>query len=76
MEVGGLSGRERIAEALDLAVTLHIRHLSRGISPVSRALLTALEENGPRRLSTLARAAAVRQSSMTQLVGVWSGTVW
>jgi hypothetical protein len=46
---GGLSAGEHIADALDPAATLHVRHLARGTSLTSRTLLAVLAADGPAR---------------------------
>jgi DNA-binding MarR family transcriptional regulator len=69
METGGLTVRGRVAEAFDLAATLHVRHLARGTSLTLKSLLAALDQNGPERLSTLATVTMVTQPVVSQLVG-------
>ena len=59
MAVGPSSTVECIAEALDLAATLQLRHLTRGTSLTSRTLLRLLHNGGPERLSLLAAATGV-----------------
>jgi DNA-binding MarR family transcriptional regulator len=65
----GAEIRESIAEALDLGASLLARHLARGTSLTSRAVLATLDEDGPVRLTVLAAATGVSQPAMTQLVG-------
>jgi DNA-binding MarR family transcriptional regulator len=69
MVVRGSEPRESIAEALEAGAALLARHLARGTSLTSRAVLATLDENGPERLTALAAASGVSQPSMTQLVG-------
>jgi DNA-binding MarR family transcriptional regulator len=61
--------REGIAETLDRAAVLLVRHISRATSLTSRAALRALREDGPTRLTELACSQGVSQPAMTQLVG-------
>jgi DNA-binding MarR family transcriptional regulator len=61
--------REGIGEALDLGAALPIRHVARSTSLTSRAVLRAIREDGPTRLSELAFSTGVSQPAMTQLVG-------
>jgi DNA-binding MarR family transcriptional regulator len=65
----GSEFREGIAEALDVGASLLVRHLARGTSLTSRAVLAALDEEGPARLTALASATGASQPAMTQLVG-------
>ena len=60
--------REGIAETLDRAAALVVRHIARSTSLTSRAALGALREDGPTRLTELARSQGVRQPAMTFLV--------
>jgi DNA-binding MarR family transcriptional regulator len=60
--------REGIAETLDRAAALVVRHIARSTSLTSRAALGALREDGPTRLTELARSQGVSQPAMTQLV--------
>lgn len=69
MGVRGSETREGIAEALEVGAALLARHLARGTSLTSRAVLATLDEDGPERLTALAAATGVSQPSMTQLVG-------
>jgi DNA-binding MarR family transcriptional regulator len=70
MERGcGSEIREGIAEALDVGASLLARHLARGTSLTSRAVLATLDEDGPARLTALASAIGASQPAMTQLVG-------
>jgi len=69
MAVGPSSTVECIAEALDLAATLQLRHLARGTSLTSRTLLRLLHKGGPERLSLLAVATGVSKPVITHLVG-------
>ena len=69
MQANALTVRGRVAEAFDLAATLHVRHLARGTSLTLKNLLAALDQNGPERLSTLATATMVTQPVMTQFLG-------
>jgi DNA-binding MarR family transcriptional regulator len=61
--------REGIAETLDRAALLLVRHIARSTSLTSRAVLRALREDGPTRLTELACSQGVSQPAMTQLVG-------
>ena len=61
--------REGIAETLDRAALLLVRHIARSSSLTSRAALRALREDGPTRLTELACSQGVSQPAMTQLVG-------
>jgi DNA-binding MarR family transcriptional regulator len=62
--------REDIAEALDQAAVLVIRHLTdrAGLSLTAISVLARLSEEGPARLTALAAAEGVSQPSMSQLV--------
>jgi DNA-binding MarR family transcriptional regulator len=61
--------REDIAEALDLGAVLLVRHVARSTSLTSRAVLRALRDGGPTRLTELSYSTGVSQPAMTQLVG-------
>ena len=61
--------REGIAETLDRAARLLVRHIARSTSLTSRAVLGALREDGPTRLTELACSQGISQPAMTQLVG-------
>jgi DNA-binding MarR family transcriptional regulator len=61
--------REGIAETLDRAAVLLVRHVARSTSLTSRAVLRALRDDGPTRLTELACSQGVSQPAMTQLVG-------
>jgi len=65
----GSETREGIAEALALGASLLARHLARGTSLTTRAVLARLDEDGPAWLTVLAAAAGTSQPAMTQLVG-------
>jgi DNA-binding MarR family transcriptional regulator len=68
-EEPGSEIREGIAEALDRGAVLLVRHVARSTSLTSRAVLRALREDGPTRLTELACSAGISQPAMTQLVG-------
>ena len=61
---------EDIAEALDQAAVLVMRHLTdrAGLSITTISVLARLSEEGPARLTALAAAECVSQPSMSQLV--------
>jgi DNA-binding MarR family transcriptional regulator len=61
---------EDIAEALDQAAVLVMRHLTdrAGLSSTAISVLARLSEEGPARLTALAAAEGVSQPSMSQLV--------
>ena len=70
MELEPGSGiREDIAEGLDCGAALLVRHVARSTSLTTRAVLRALLEDGPTRLTELAYWTGVSQPAMTQLVG-------
>ena len=56
-----------IGDALTVGATLMVRHLARGTSLTSRTVLSALDEDGPSRLTALATATGIAQPAMTQL---------
>lgn len=62
--------RQRVAEALDQAAVLVLRHLAdrEGLTFTAGAMLARLELEGPARLTRLAAAESVSQPSMSQLV--------
>jgi len=62
--------RERIAEGLEQAGILVMRHLvdRAGLSATAYQALTRLTREGPARLTALAAAEGVSQPSMTQLI--------
>ena len=63
--------RDDIANALHLGAVLLTRHLasSGGLSLSARAVLAAVADDGPTRLTGLATAGGITQPAMTQLVG-------
>ena len=63
-------GRERIAEALEKATVLVMRHVvdRAGLTATAFQALTRLNEEGSARLTTLAAAEGIGQPSMTQLI--------
>lgn len=61
--------REGIAETLDRAAVLLVRHIARSTGLTSRMVLRALRDDGPTRLTELAWSTGVSQPAMTQLVG-------
>ena len=60
---------EQIAEVLQAAAVLLVRHVSYGQSLTSSVVLARLDDGGPARISVLAAASGVSQPSMTELVG-------
>jgi DNA-binding MarR family transcriptional regulator len=60
---------EQIAEVLQAAAVLLVRHVSYGESLTSSVVLARLDDGGPARISVLAMASGVSQPSMTELVG-------
>lgn len=65
----GVDIREGIADTLSLGASLLVRHVARGTTMTSRAVLATLDADGPTRLTALAAATGASQPSMTQLVG-------
>jgi DNA-binding MarR family transcriptional regulator len=61
--------RDGIAKALDRGAMLLVRHVARSTSLTARAVLRALRDDGPTRLTELACSTGVSQPAMTQLVG-------
>jgi DNA-binding MarR family transcriptional regulator len=59
----------QIAEVLQAAAVLLVRHVSYGQSLTSSVVLARLDDGGPARISVLAAASGVSQPSMTELVG-------
>jgi hypothetical protein len=76
MEIGGLTVGGRVAEAFDLAATLHVRHLARGTSLTLKSLLAALDQNGPERFSTLATVTMVTQPVVSNWWDAWNARGW
>ena len=64
------NGRDRIAEGLDHAGILVLRHLvdRAGLTATAFQALTRLDREGPIRLTTLAAAEGISQPSTTQLI--------
>ena len=62
-----------LAESLFRLASLVIRQRPRDISLTAASTLTALERNGPRRLTQLALGEGIAQPSMTTLVGQLEG---
>src|SRR6478735_1784265 len=63
------SSREDIAEALEQAAILAMRHITdQTLSLTSALALSRLNKEGPIRLTTLAAAEGISQPSMTQLI--------
>lgn len=62
--------RERIADGLDQAGILVMRHLvdRAGLTATAYQVLTRLSREGPARLTALAAAESISQPSMTQLI--------
>jgi DNA-binding MarR family transcriptional regulator len=62
--------RENVAEGLELAAILTLRHLSdrTGMGLTANLTLGTLERGGPARVTALAAAASIRQPAMTELV--------
>ncbi|MGH3852023.1 MAG: MarR family winged helix-turn-helix transcriptional regulator [Pseudonocardiaceae bacterium] len=62
--------REHIAEALDQATILTMRHIldRAGLTATAYLALTRLNREGPTRLTALAAAEGLSQPSMTQLI--------
>jgi DNA-binding MarR family transcriptional regulator len=67
-----LSGRgvsqEHIAEGLEQAAILIVRHLSDGAALTTSMALSTLYRDGPAPVTTLAAAAGIGQPSMTEMV--------
>jgi DNA-binding MarR family transcriptional regulator len=63
------SDGEQIAEVLQSAAVLVVRHLTCGHGPTSAAVLAQLDDYRPARISVLAAACGVSQPYMTELVG-------
>ena len=62
--------RENVAEGLELAAILTLRHLSdrTGMGLTANLTLGTLDREGPARVTALAAAASIRQPAMTELV--------
>ena len=65
-----MENRENIAETLEQATVLMMRHLidRTGLSMTTTFVLARLSEEGPARLTALAAAEGISQPSMSQLV--------
>jgi DNA-binding MarR family transcriptional regulator len=65
-----MDNREGVAEALEQAAVLMLRHLTdrQGLGVTASSVLARLEREGPVRLTALAAAESISQPSMSQLV--------
>jgi DNA-binding MarR family transcriptional regulator len=59
---------EQVAAVLEPAAVLVVRHLTYGYSLSSAVVLAKLDDDGPARISELAAASGISQSSMTELI--------
>src|SRR5258705_7782284 len=59
---------EQVAAVLEPAAVLVVRHLTYGHSLSSAVVLAKLDDDGPARISELAAASGINQSSMTELI--------
>ena len=67
-----IASREEIAEGLEHAAILVVRHMSdrTALNLTASMVLDTLNREGPVRVTTLAAAAGIGQPSMTELVAV------
>lgn len=60
--------RDDVAEGLEQAAILMVRHMTEGAARSATMTLSELNRKGPARVTTLAAAVGIGQSSMTELV--------
>jgi DNA-binding MarR family transcriptional regulator len=60
--------RDDVAEGLEQAAILMVRHMTDGAARTGTMTLSELNREGPARVTTLAAAVGIGQSSMTELV--------
>jgi DNA-binding MarR family transcriptional regulator len=60
--------RDEVAEGLEQAAILMVRHMTDGAARTATMTLGTLNREGPARVTTLAAAAGIGQPSMTELV--------